>query len=244
MVGGNLIAVVTVMLPVAGFLIRWVAFGANPTTSGSADTLAWSAPISQLAWTGSPSVLLALVIVFLAGAFDAIRLLPEPRRRRTILESAFVAAAFVFATVAAPWPYMILFVLTVPSAIALGMWARRLRRQQRRLTYRHGWLLAVPIVIGSSAVFGLTGTPPGTTVAAYTFAASTHLNGSRFVQLGENDTGVLLQPCGASSSLDIVNREDVLIETAVSSVTHETAPSLLGMAFQHQSADAGYQSSC
>jgi hypothetical protein len=241
---GSVIPLVTALLPVAGFIVRLCAFGSNATTSGAADTLAWSAPISQLAWTGLPTGGVTLAIVALAGLSEAIHRSPPTRRPVEILEGAFIACATVVVVVWAPWPFVMLLVLMFPFAIAVGLWARRLRRAQRQMTYRHGWLLALPVLLVSSAAAGFSGTPVGTTSARYTFAVDSRLPGGQFAQLGGDGSVVFLGRCGAGSSIDAVNRSDIVIASDVAGSASQYAPSLVGMAFEHQQPDAGYQPPC
>jgi hypothetical protein len=248
--GGNLVALVTVMLPAAGFLIRLFAFGTNPATSSAADTLAWSAPISQLAYTGLPSVFMALGFTAVVGLAELIHRLPGPKgslRRRAqilLLQLVPICVFLLVAAVLVPWPEAILVASAPPTAVAVSTWARRLRKGGRRLTYRDGWMIAALIVLASSLIFGLSGTPPGITTADYQFSASSRLRDGRFVQIGDTGNVVFVSRCGAPSALIAVNRSEVLDETIVTGAPTLFSPSIVGVVFQHQTPVAGYQPPC
>jgi lysylphosphatidylglycerol synthetase-like protein (DUF2156 family) len=238
-IGGKLLALITVLLPVAGFVTRWVAFGSNPTTSGAADTLAWSAPIGQLAATGLPSVVLGLAIVVLVGLSELIERISRPAYL-VGLEVVFVLAVFALAFVIAPWPIAILFALTPLFAIGLKRW----ERQQGQLTYQHGWLLATPIMLVGAAILGLYGTPTATTVATYTFTASTHLSDVRYAQLGDDGSFVFLESCNAVPALVLVAQQGILVESHITAGDLHLAPSVAGVVFEGHAWSAGYQTPC
>ena len=67
-VAGQVLGVVTILLPVAGFLVRWAAFFSS--TSGiamPAEVLAWSVPLTQLVFSGAIVLAAALSIVVFYG---------------------------------------------------------------------------------------------------------------------------------------------------------------------------------
>jgi len=244
--GGKLLALVTAFLPVTGFLVRWISFGANPSTSGAADTLAWSAPITQLAATGLPSVATALLIVIVVGLSDRIARLPphQPGSKwQLVAAPAFFLGLVGFIVATSAWPYAILSLLGVLCGFGVGLWGRRLRRRGLRLTYRHGWLLALPIMVVGSALIGLEGTPAGTTSAEFTFVTGSHIVDGRYLHLGEGGASVFLQSCRGRPALDAVGQTTVLSETGIVADAQQS-PSVIGMLLQGKSGFAGYQRSC
>jgi hypothetical protein len=245
-IGGKVLPLVTVLLPVAGYLIRFIAFSANSTTSGAADVLAWSAPISQLAVTGLITFGIAVGIVFLASVSELIARLPSPRRRRSVILALSSSVPILLGAilVLSPWPDAILFAAAVPTAVGLDWWSRRLRRQQRRVTYGHGFVLALPLMLVSAMDSGLVVNPSGITLANYTFTAGAHLRDGKFVQLGESGTIVYIQSCSRPSSIDSVNLDEILIRTGITSRAVKTAPSVVDMVFQQASPDGGYRLPC
>jgi hypothetical protein len=244
--GGKLLALVTAFLPVTGFLIRWISFGANPSTSGAADTLAWSAPITQLAATGLPSVAIALLIVVVVGLSDRIaRLPPHEYGFSWLLVLALVVFLGFFGYVVAtsPWPFAVLTVFAALVGVGIGLWGRRLSQRGLPLTYRHGWLLAVPIMVVASAAIGLEGTPAGTTSAGFTFVTGSQMGDGQYLELGEGGASVFLQSCSGRPALDAVGQTTVLSETGIVA-DGQQAPSVVGMLLQRKTGFAGYQRSC
>jgi hypothetical protein len=248
--GGNLLALVTVMLPAAGFFTRLIAFGTFPAASNTADTVAWSAPISQLAYTGFPSVLLALGITAVVGVDEAIlRRIPYPKRGPLGWLGPWLAlclfALFLLPVVVlVPWPYGVLIFAAVSTGVGLAVWGKHLRGRGSRLTLRHGWMMAMPVVVASSLIFGFEGAIPGVTTARYTFGVDAQLQDGWFVQIGDNGSVVLLERCGSSSVLIAVNRAEVLSETSVMGAPTQIGPSVVGMFVQKKPSAIGYQPPC
>ena len=200
-IGGKLAALVTALLPVAGFLSRLFSFGSNPTTSGAAENLAWSAPISQLAATGFFAVILAAFVALLAAGGEWIDHLPTPGPRWFYM--VLLAVILAGLTLLAPWPYLILFVAMSCYVIFLGRAVHRLRRQARRLTDTHAWWATI-LVMGVAAIcYGLLTNPDGVTVAKYVFAANSQLANGKYAQLGEDGATIFIQSCDRPAAVEL-----------------------------------------
>jgi hypothetical protein len=243
-IGGKLAALVAVLLPVAGFVVRYVAFSLNSTTAGVAEVLAWSAPIAQLAATGVLSIGLGLVVVVIAGLSDYIERLPGPSRAHVSLYAAGTATVVAVLLVLWPWTWALSVGLGCSIGGGLGLWDRRLRGRDRHLTFRHGWWLAAPIILAGAVSYGLGSNPDGITLADYTFAGSAHLQDGTFAQLGESGTTVYVQRCLGSSAIDAVNIDQVLLRTGITSSDRRSPPSVLSMIFAHEPPGAGYRPPC
>src|SRR5580704_5298066 len=117
--GVQLLGLVTVLRPASGYLIRLVAFLANPVTTGAAYVLARSEPISQLAVTGFNSVLLACLMLGMAALIQFVQRLPEPSQSfARILAIALVVGLLVFMFFAS-WTDAI-YILISPVAASGG----------------------------------------------------------------------------------------------------------------------------
>jgi hypothetical protein len=243
--GVQLLGLVTVLLPATGFLIRYVAFSANPLTTGPAEVLALAAPISQLAVTGFYSVFLALLMFGIAALYQLAERLPEPSQRwARFLAIAILVVLAVFMLLVA-WADAIDYLIAPVAAFgAVIITYHQLHRRGRRLTYRHGGWLVIPVLALGVASYGLGYNPGGITVANYRFAPSAQLSDGRFVQLGENGSTVFLQSCAVPSSIDAIGNGEILLETGVTSIDRKPTPSVFGMVFQHEPPAPGYQLRC
>ena len=243
-IGGKLATLVAVLLPVAGFIIRYVAFSLNPATEASAEVLAWSVPISQLAATGGFSVVVALFVVAVAGLSDQIDRLPGPSHAHASLVAKGLLTISVAGLLVLPWSLALELAFGGAIGLGMGLWGRRLSRTDRRMTFAHGWWLAGPILLMAASACGLGANPDGITVANYTFAGSAHLRDGTFAQLGESGTTIYLQSCRQPSVVDAVNADEVLLRADITSSDRRSSPSLVSMILQHEPPDAGYRLPC
>jgi len=123
-------------------------------------TLAWSVPITQLAATGLPSVAVALGVVVIVGLSDRIGRLPPHQHGASwplVLANVIFLGFFGAVVATSSWPIAVLTLFAVLVGAGIGFWGRRLDHRGLRLTYRHGWLLAVPILVVASVAIGLEG---------------------------------------------------------------------------------------
>lgn len=244
---GRVLAAGAVMLPVAGFVVRWVAFSSSPVTAGVSGLLAWNAPLGQLATTGLQPVVISLSAVLFAGVVGGPPNQPEPNRRTRVVyaEVALFVLATAFVWVLSPWPLLILLVSVYATALILALLARRWRGQGRRVTLTHGGWLVLPLLIIGTVGFGFGVNPDGTTIATYTFSPSPGIvaNG-RYIELAETATVVFLQKCPKPSSVESVNFDEILLRTNITNVTRDPSPTVFGLLFQGEPLDAGYRPTC
>jgi hypothetical protein len=208
--GGKVLALLAILLPVAGWIVRWVSFAANGTTGGLADQLASGAPIAQLALTGVGTIVPAAGIVPFMALYIWI---PRPKdqppltktQRRITLGCLTVPIAAL--VLLAPWPLDILYVPSPLISIVAMVWAtrgtnQRERRDQRssaRSLIRHGWWVSAPAMLLAAVSLGLLTSSPDILVATYSFTGGTGIHDGRYIQLGADSTKVYLQKCKPNS---------------------------------------------
>jgi len=199
---GKVLALMAVLLPAGGFLVRAIAFS---ITFGSewGVPLAWSAPLPELAVTGLMSLLLALpfpLVLWYLWHLEQRRErgLPafSPRAKRLMrvwsVVSLLTFPIFFFFTPG--WPSPILSgLLVVP--VVLGPY---LSWRGPRKRFRDIWWVVVVVVLMTDVIGGLAGVVLGFQPAEYQFNSTVAkgVSNGTYVQVGEADGLLYLQRCG------------------------------------------------
>lgn len=196
---GKVLALSAALLPPTGFVVRATALSLAFGPSIGVP-LAWSAPFPQLAADGffvvAPTYISAIVIFLISR-----RVLPPgtraaaPRRSRRF---TLLAMGLMVAPLAVFYPGFPGVLVGVPTVVAVMQTITRAFSGGSRFRLREVWwlisvgLLLVAIFFGTGgAIFNL---PP----AEISFANGSPLRDGRYLQVGEAEGLVYLQPCGSA----------------------------------------------
>jgi hypothetical protein len=209
-----LIALTAVAMPVIGYLIRVGTFGVSQITL-NVFYLAASTPVSQLAATAAPNVIVGLtfagVVLIVAGprlrtarrvATTKPDKLTFPLRDGVIALGALVVIGLFWG----PFPNLL---VSTGSAILAVTYLEFLA--ENRLRYGLVNVLpALAIVLAGAIALGiLTGDIPGTQPALYTFSSSSVAPNGSYQLLG-TDSGLLyLRACAGSHPMIAVDSSSV-----------------------------------
>jgi hypothetical protein len=191
--------VFTVLLPVSGAVIRYVAYRLTPGIS-TPSKLAVAASLSELAAAGLGLVGLMLLLLVFAAFFPLVRGRPPIPRDQGILMAVLLVAVVVLIPGLST---------TVPTVIAVlaSMWLA-VAPVTTRVGSR-GVLVGIGVfVLALSAMYGAT--YPGEGPATYDFdPLKTSLPSGHYVRVGERDDLVFLLTCPDLDHVEAVHRDAI-----------------------------------
>jgi hypothetical protein len=243
-----------ITLPLVGIGVRFVAFQLAgvpvPVLMATRDSVVGLATTAFVAtW---PMVLITAVFALavyrrwvpaLTSDYDLQLAVAHPRymKWRVRLERAVVPVVVVTVALVLPWPGGVVIAL---SGVGMGMAIAWLDLRRRLSIYSIALLVVVMGVVNAVGA-GLEGVGVGDEVDMYYFSTKAGLPpDGRYVRLGEADSVLYLQSCGASNPLVAVNSQDVARLVPEHPAQDRQIPALLDILIRHRTQQIGYRPRC
>jgi hypothetical protein len=248
-----------ILLPVAGAVLRFIAFITGIPLTASPYLLAWSAPVTQLAATGLrglfPSILLMALFLLLLFAvrrwplwklsssaearLEAFRL-----RNRMPGLGLSLALLVVITFFLASWPTGIVGIL---GGMASSFYLSSLIDHPDPWRLRNLWPLVVAVLALGAVSSGLSSDWGGVEVGDYRFKAevSTVATDGLYAALGESNESLYLMDCKNPGRVVAVSKSGVVgFRFQHAKPTSLIAQSPFEIVFRHKSIAVGFRPPC